>query len=104
MGIARPKCEWGGVGGCERPATHVVGFLHSARFRLSCKDHLDEWGKHGRGYWVSRVEAFMGDWEHVISDIIDNQRIGEARNAGAFRQADEYQLERVNRLSASLAD
>ena len=47
MGIERPKCEWGGVGGCERPAAHTVGFLHSRRFRLSCKDHVNEWGGTG---------------------------------------------------------
>jgi hypothetical protein len=32
-----------------------------------------------------------------------NQRIGEAPNAGALRQADDYQLERV-KSAASLAD
>ena len=102
MGIPRPKCEWGGVGGCERPATHVAGFLHSARFRLSCKDHLDGWGKHGRGYWISRLEGFMGEWDNIIDDIPrDNECVGEA---GAVRQADEYQLETVKRLAASLAD
>lgn len=83
MGIERPKCEWSGVGGCERPATHIVGFLHSARFRLSCKDHLDGWGKHGRGYWWSELKGFYGDWDNVIED---NQRVGEG---GALRRADD---------------
>lgn len=86
MGIPRPKCEWGGVGGCERPATHVVGFLHSARFRLSCKDHLSDWGRHGRGYWISKLEGFMGKWDNIDDIPHDNERV---REAGAVRKADE---------------
>ena len=101
MGIPRPKCEWGGVGGCERPATHVVGFFHGARFRLSCKDQLDGWSKHGRGYSISRLEGFMGKWDNIDDFPRDNERVGEA---GALSEADEYQLERVRRLAASLVD
>lgn len=79
MGIERPKCEWGGVGGCERPATWMVGFFHSLRFRLSCKDHLGAWGKHGRGYRSAELRGFYGDWDHVMEDIMrDNERNAEA--------------------------
>jgi hypothetical protein len=65
MGIERPKCEWGGVGGCERPATWMVGFVHSGRFRLSCNDHLDDWNKNGAFYWSSELRGYFGDVDHA---------------------------------------
>ena len=64
--MERPKCEWGGVGGCERPATWMVGFVHSVRFRLSCKDHLADWHKNGAGYWSAELRGFFGVRDHVI--------------------------------------
>jgi hypothetical protein len=50
--MERPKCEWNGVDKCQRPATHMVGFVHSDKFRLSCKEHAENWRRQGRGYWV----------------------------------------------------
>ncbi len=104
MGIQRPRCEWGGIGGCERPATWMIGFVHSDRFRLSCKDHLKSWAKHGRGYWCSELQGFVGDWDHVMEDImIDNRLKGEAREAGALRATEEFQFDKMRKMSAAMA-
>ena len=102
--MERPKCEWNGVGKCQRPATHMVGFVHSDRFRLSCKDHAENWGRHGRGYWVSKLEGFVGNWDNVIEDILhDNQCIGAAKEAGALRVAEGYreQLAYVKKMAGA---
>ena len=99
--MERPRCEWNGGDECQRPATHVVTFVHNDRGRLSCKDHLGNWGRHGRGYWVSRLEGFVGDMDAIMEDIMsDNESIGEARKAGALRVAEGYrhQLARVKRM------
>lgn len=85
MGIRRPKCEWA-AGNCERPATWIVGFVQSGRFRLSCKDHLDDWHKNGAGYWSADLRGFVGDMDHVTGDILrDDQRDAEARKVRALR-------------------
>ncbi len=100
----RPKCEWNGVGMCQRPATCMVGFVHSDRFRLSCKEHAENWGRHGRGYWVSKLEGFVGNWDNVIEDILhDNQCIGAAKEAGALRVAEGYreQLGYVKKIAGA---
>src|SRR5258708_32167534 len=38
--LERPNCEYGGIGGCARPATHFVCF-QSRRWRLSCDSHRE---------------------------------------------------------------
>jgi hypothetical protein len=89
--MERPKCEWGGIGGCERPATWMVGFVHSQRFRLSCNDHLGDWQKNGADYWSAELRGFFGDMDHVMEDAVrDNQHWGEAREAGALRATEEF--------------
>ena len=93
-----------GVGKCQRPATLMVGFVHSDRFRLSCKEHAENWGRHGRGYWVSKLEGFVGNWDNVIEDILhDNQCIGAAKEAGALRVAECYreQLAYVKKMAGA---
>ena len=102
--MERPKCEWGGIGGCERPATWMVGFVHSQRFRLSCNDHLGDWQKNGDDYWSAELRGFVGDMDAVMEDIMsDNESIGEARKAGALRVAEDYrhQLARVKRMAGA---
>jgi hypothetical protein len=103
--MERPKCEWKGGDECQRPATHVVTFVHNDRSRLSCKDHLDNWGRHGRGYWVSMLEGFVGDMANVIADILsDNESVAEATKAGDLRIAEGYrhQLARVKAMAGAL--
>jgi hypothetical protein len=89
--MERPKCEWGGIGGCERPATWMVGFVHSQRFRLSCNDHLGDWQKNGADYWLAELRGLFGDMDHVMEDTVrDSQHWGEAREAGALRATEEF--------------
>jgi len=100
--MERPKCEWHVGGKCQRGATRMVGFVHSDRFRLSCEEHVENWGRHGRGYWVSKLEGFVGNWDNVIEDVLhDNQCIGAAKQAGALRVAEGYreQLTYVKKLA-----
>lgn len=53
-------------------------------YRLSCKDHLESWFKHGSGYWCGPLAGFYDDTEHVIEDILrDNERKAEAKKAAA---------------------
>jgi len=102
--MERPKCEWNGGGKCLRGATRVVGFVHSDRFRLSCEEHVENWGRHGRGYWVSKLEGFVGNWDNVIEDMLhDNQCIGAAKQAGALRVAESYreQLGYVKKMAGA---
>jgi hypothetical protein len=56
--VERPICEYGGIGGCARPATHVVCFYGSRRWRLSCDSHKDNWKGE---YWVSRMLGWNPD-------------------------------------------
>jgi hypothetical protein len=65
--------------GLRAPGDLMVGFVHSGRFRLSCKDHLDDWLKNGAGYWSAELRGFFGDWDQVMEDIMrGNERRGEA--------------------------
>lgn len=50
--IERPICEYGGVGGCDRPAIYVVCLQGSRRWRLSCDFHRDRWKN---SYWVAKL-------------------------------------------------
>lgn len=82
----RPKCEWGGIGGCERPATFWTKYLHNDRSLFSCKDHLERWGKYGHGYWWGSLLGFQGSADNVIEDIMaDNIRRAAARRARAAK-------------------
>lgn len=83
--MERPKCDWA-AGDCERPANWVVAFVHGNRFRLSCKDHLDDWHKNGAGYWCSELRGFIGDMGHVVEDAPhDDEHRGDAYAAPAVR-------------------
>lgn len=62
--MEKPKCNWA-AGNCERPATWIVAFVHGNRYRLSCKDHVDDRHKNGAGYWCSELRGFIGDWDHA---------------------------------------
>lgn len=64
MGIARPICEYNGIGGCARPATHVVCF-QLRRWRLSCDSHKEKWKG---GYWVSKLLGWKPDPASVQED------------------------------------
>lgn len=79
----RPKCQWGGIGGCERPATWMVGIAHDYRFRLSCKDHRDDWNKHGDLFcWLGELKGYLED--RTIEEVLhDNQVRAKARKATA---------------------
>lgn len=63
--LERPKCEYNGIGGCARPATHVVCFLDSRRWRLSCDSHKGKWKG---SYWFSKLLGLKPDPAAVPGD------------------------------------
>ena len=56
--VARPTCEYNGIGGCARPATHVLCWYNAHRWRLSCDNHKGKWKG---AYWVSRLLGWKPD-------------------------------------------
>ncbi len=55
--IERPICEYNGIGGCARPATHLVCF-QLRRWRLSCDSHKTSWKG---GYWIGSLLGWKPD-------------------------------------------
>jgi hypothetical protein len=55
--LERPICEFNGLGGCARPATHVVCF-ELRRWRLSCDSHKEKWKG---AYWIASLLGWKPD-------------------------------------------
>lgn len=55
--VERPTCEYNGIGGCARPATHMVSF-QSRRWRLSCDSHKMKWKG---AYWIGSLLGWKPD-------------------------------------------
>lgn len=60
----------------------MVGFVHSYRFRLSCKDHLDDWSKSGAVCWCSELRGFFGDMDQSETKDGSEHVAGEGVSAG----------------------
>ena len=58
--LERPNCQFGGIGGCNNPATRLVGFERSGRWFFSCARHAEWWRNRG-GYWVGDLMGRCGD-------------------------------------------
>ena len=58
--LERPNCQFGGIGGCNNPATRLVGFERSGRWFFSCTRHAEWWRNRG-GYWVGDLMGRCGD-------------------------------------------
>jgi len=56
--LERPICEYGGIGGCFRPATHVVSRYNTRRWQLSCDSHKTKWKGE---YWIARLLGWNVD-------------------------------------------
>ncbi len=55
--VERPICEYNGIGGCARSATHVVCF-QLRRWRLSCDSHKERWKG---AYWIGSLLGWKPD-------------------------------------------
>ncbi len=63
--VERPLCEYNGIGGCARPATHILCWYRTRRWRLSCDSHKEKWKG---AYWVSRLLGWNEDPTAVQGD------------------------------------
>lgn len=81
--LERPTCEYGGIGGCARPATHVVCF-HLRRWRLSCDSHKTKWKG---AYWIGSLlgwkpdaAAIQGEWCDECQSPSEDEQRAKARS------------------------
>jgi hypothetical protein len=70
--LQRPTCEYGGIGGCNKPATRLVCFGDELpnvpeykqgrprRWLMSCAKHAEYWRNRG-GYWVTSLMGWCSD-------------------------------------------
>jgi hypothetical protein len=71
--LQRPTCEYGGIGGCNNPATRIVGFgdqdsamypptalWGKRKWLFSCAKHTEYWRNRG-GYWVTSLMGWCSD-------------------------------------------
>ena len=81
--LERPICEYNGIGGCARPATHVVCF-HLRRWRLSCDSHKEKWKG---AYWIGSLlgwkpdaAAVQGEWCDECQSPWEDEQRAKARH------------------------